>query len=116
MVPAEKILDAAVAEKADMIGLSGLITPSLDEMVHVAKEMQRQHYALPLLIGGAVFILMTTWKRGRELLAESFTNHALDLRIFLNSVLSNPIARVDGTAVFMSAQPGSASANASTAA
>ena len=60
----------------------------------------------PLLIGGAVFILMTTWKRGRELLTESFTNHALDLRIFLNSVLSNPIARVDGTAVFMSAQPG----------
>ncbi|WP_413616541.1 methionine synthase [Halomonas cupida] len=53
MVPAEKILQTARDEKADLIGLSGLITPSLDEMVHVAKEMQRQGYALPLLIGGA---------------------------------------------------------------
>ena len=53
MVPAEKILDTAVAEKADMIGLSGLITPSLDEMVHVAKEMERRKMTMPLLIGGA---------------------------------------------------------------
>jgi 5-methyltetrahydrofolate--homocysteine methyltransferase len=53
MVPSEKILDRARAEKADMIGLSGLITPSLDEMVHVAREMQRQGFKLPLLIGGA---------------------------------------------------------------
>lgn len=53
MVSCEKILEAAQAEKADMIGLSGLITPSLDEMVHVAKEMTRQDFALPLLIGGA---------------------------------------------------------------
>ena len=53
MVPAEKILQTARDEKADMIGLSGLITPSLDEMVHVAKEMQRQDFKLPLLIGGA---------------------------------------------------------------
>ncbi|MFN4254980.1 MAG: methionine synthase [Saprospiraceae bacterium] len=53
MVPAEKILAAARAEKVDIIGLSGLITPSLDEMVHVAKEMQRQGFDLPLLIGGA---------------------------------------------------------------
>ncbi len=53
MVPAEKILDAARRENADMIGLSGLITPSLDEMVHVAREMQRQGFAIPLLIGGA---------------------------------------------------------------
>ncbi|MGJ7456923.1 methionine synthase [Halomonas sp. RA08-2] len=53
MVPAEKILQAAKAENADIIGLSGLITPSLDEMVHVAKEMQRQGFTLPLLIGGA---------------------------------------------------------------
>jgi 5-methyltetrahydrofolate--homocysteine methyltransferase len=51
--PADKILDAAVAEKADVVGLSGLITPSLDEMVHVAKEMQRRGLKLPLLIGGA---------------------------------------------------------------
>jgi 5-methyltetrahydrofolate--homocysteine methyltransferase len=53
MVPAEKILERAKAEKADMIGLSGLITPSLDEMVHVAREMERQGFKLPLLIGGA---------------------------------------------------------------
>jgi 5-methyltetrahydrofolate--homocysteine methyltransferase len=53
MVPAEKILERAKTEKADMIGLSGLITPSLDEMVHVAREMERQGFKLPLLIGGA---------------------------------------------------------------
>ena len=53
MVPAQKILDTAIAEKADMIGLSGLITPSLEEMSHVAKEMQRQNFQIPLLIGGA---------------------------------------------------------------
>ncbi|MDH4610401.1 methionine synthase [Pseudomonas sp. BN102] len=53
MVPAEKILQTAIAEKCDIIGLSGLITPSLDEMVHVAKEMQRQGFQLPLMIGGA---------------------------------------------------------------
>ena len=53
MVPAEKILQTARDENADIIGLSGLITPSLDEMVHVAKEMQRQGFELPLLIGGA---------------------------------------------------------------
>ncbi|HEY6986524.1 MAG TPA: methionine synthase [Rhodanobacteraceae bacterium] len=53
MVPAQKILDTAKAERADMIGLSGLITPSLEEMSHVAKEMQRQEFHVPLLIGGA---------------------------------------------------------------
>ncbi|MCC6526309.1 MAG: methionine synthase [Polyangiaceae bacterium] len=53
MVPAAKILDAARAERADLVGLSGLITPSLDEMVIVAREMQRQGLDLPLLIGGA---------------------------------------------------------------
>jgi 5-methyltetrahydrofolate--homocysteine methyltransferase len=53
MVPAEKILATAKAVNADMIGLSGLITPSLDEMVHVAKEMQREGFVVPLLIGGA---------------------------------------------------------------
>ncbi len=53
MVPAQKILDTAIAENADMIGLSGLITPSLEEMSHVAREMQRQGFHLPLLIGGA---------------------------------------------------------------
>jgi 5-methyltetrahydrofolate--homocysteine methyltransferase len=53
MVPADKILDTAVKENVDIIGLSGLITPSLDEMVHVAKEMQRRGMTQPLLIGGA---------------------------------------------------------------
>ncbi|RUM24233.1 methionine synthase [Rhizobium vallis] len=53
MVPATKILDTAIAEKVDIIGLSGLITPSLDEMVHVAAEMERQGFDIPLLIGGA---------------------------------------------------------------
>ena len=53
MVPAEKILQTAREKNADIIGLSGLITPSLDEMVHVAKEMERQGFSVPLLIGGA---------------------------------------------------------------
>ena len=53
MVPCEKILAAAREQKVDIIGLSGLITPSLDEMVHVAKEMTREGFDLPLLIGGA---------------------------------------------------------------
>ncbi len=53
MVPADRILEAARKENADLIGLSGLITPSLDEMVHVAGEMQRTGLAVPLLIGGA---------------------------------------------------------------
>ena len=53
MVPAEKILQTAVQEHADIIGLSGLITPSLDEMVHVAQLMQERHMSTPLLIGGA---------------------------------------------------------------
>jgi len=53
MVPAEKILQTARDEKADMVGLSGLITPSLEEMQHVAREMQRQGFTMPLLIGGA---------------------------------------------------------------
>ena len=53
MVPAEKILKAAKEQNCDIIGLSGLITPSLDEMVHVAREMQRLDYQIPLMIGGA---------------------------------------------------------------
>jgi 5-methyltetrahydrofolate--homocysteine methyltransferase len=53
MVSAEKILERAKLEGADLIGLSGLITPSLDEMVHVAKEMERQGFTVPLLVGGA---------------------------------------------------------------
>jgi len=58
MVPADRIIETAVKEKADIIGLSGLITPSLDEMVHVAREMDRCGLSIPLLIGGA-----TTSKR-----------------------------------------------------
>ncbi|KAJ1818693.1 hypothetical protein LPJ56_003794 [Coemansia sp. RSA 2599] len=53
MTPCEKIIEAAIKEKADVVGLSGLITPSLDEMIHVAKEMQRAGLKIPLLIGGA---------------------------------------------------------------
>ncbi|HVI60197.1 MAG TPA: methionine synthase [Luteimonas sp.] len=53
MVPAQKILDTAIAENADIIGVSGLITPSLEEMGHVAREMQRQGMTIPLMIGGA---------------------------------------------------------------
>lgn len=53
MTPCEKILQTAIEEKADIIGLSGLITPSLDEMIHVAREMERQGLKIPLLIGGA---------------------------------------------------------------
>ena len=53
MVPAQKILDRAIAEDADMIGVSGLITPSLEEMANVAKEMRRRGFKIPLLIGGA---------------------------------------------------------------
>lgn len=53
MVPAETILKTAREQNVDIIGLSGLITPSLDEMVHIAKEMERQHFNIPLMIGGA---------------------------------------------------------------
>ena len=53
MVPADKILDTAIQENVDIIGLSGLITPSLDEMVHIAREMKRRNMNIPLLIGGA---------------------------------------------------------------
>ncbi|MBI1343265.1 MAG: methionine synthase [Terrimonas sp.] len=60
MVPADKILDTAIREKADIIGLSGLITPSLDEMVHVAHEMKRRGMQQPLLIGGATTSRMHT--------------------------------------------------------
>ena len=60
MVPASKILQTAIDEKADIIGLSGLITPSLEEMAHVAKEMERLGFKIPLLIGGATTSLAHT--------------------------------------------------------
>jgi 5-methyltetrahydrofolate--homocysteine methyltransferase len=53
MVPCEKIVEAAIREQADIVGLSGLITPSLDEMIYVAKEFQRNNLKIPVLIGGA---------------------------------------------------------------
>ncbi|NND93186.1 MAG: methionine synthase [Granulosicoccus sp.] len=60
MVPSSRILDEARTHKVDMIGLSGLITPSLEEMVHVAEELQRENFSLPLLIGGATTSRMHT--------------------------------------------------------
>ena len=70
MTPCERILDMAVAEGADMVGLSGLITPSLDEMVHVAKEMDRRGMTVPLLIGGAT----TSAKHTAVKIAPSYRN------------------------------------------
>ncbi len=77
MVPCEKILETAKTEGVDMIGLSGLITPSLDEMVHVAREMDRQGFTLPLLIGGAT----TSAKHTAVKIAPAYKNttvHVLD--------------------------------------
>ncbi len=77
MVPADKILDAAEREGADIVGLSGLITPSLDEMVHVAKEMKRRGMKQPLLIGGATTSRMHTAVK----IAQGYDNgvvHVLD--------------------------------------
>jgi 5-methyltetrahydrofolate--homocysteine methyltransferase len=77
MVPADKILETAKREKVDVIGLSGLITPSLDEMVHVAREMKRQEFSIPLLIGGATTSRMHTAVK----IAPEFSNgvvHVLD--------------------------------------
>jgi 5-methyltetrahydrofolate--homocysteine methyltransferase len=77
MVPAEKILQTAREHNVDIIGLSGLITPSLDEMVHIAREMKRQHFDIPLLIGGATTSRMHTAVR----IAPEYDNgvlHVLD--------------------------------------
>ena len=70
MVPSEKILSAAREQEVNIIGLSGLITPSLDEMVHVAKEMTREGFNIPLLIGGA-----TTSKVHTSVKIEPHYNH-----------------------------------------
>ena len=77
MVPADKILAAAEEHDADIIGLSGLITPSLDEMVHVAKEMERKQMNLPLLIGGATTSKQHTAVKIAPVYRESVT-HVLD--------------------------------------
>jgi 5-methyltetrahydrofolate--homocysteine methyltransferase len=96
MVPCERILETAVSERADMIGLSGLITPSLDEMVHVAREMERQQLQLPLLIGGAT----TSAKHTAVKIAPQFsrpTVHVLDASRCVGVVehLLNPNLRAE---------------------
>jgi 5-methyltetrahydrofolate--homocysteine methyltransferase len=78
MVPAAKILDTAVAEGADAVGLSGLITPSLDEMVNVATEMHRRGLKLPLLIGGATTSRQHTAVKVAPAYEQGATVHVLD--------------------------------------
>jgi len=73
MVSSEKILEAAKKHKVDIIGLSGLITPSLDEMIHVAEEMQRQNFDVPLMIGGATTSKVHTAVK----LMDKYTNNAI---------------------------------------
>ena len=76
MVPADRIIDTALAENADCIGLSGLITPSLEEMVHVASEMERRNLQLPLLIGGATTSEIHTAVK----IAPSYSNPVVHVR------------------------------------
>jgi 5-methyltetrahydrofolate--homocysteine methyltransferase len=78
MVPAEKIIQAAIDEKADVIGLSGLITPSLDEMVHMAREMERANLSIPLLIGGATTSKVHTAVKIEQNYHKGQTVHVLD--------------------------------------
>lgn len=78
MVPADKIIDKAIAEKADMIGLSGLITPSLEEMVNVASEMERRELDIPLLIGGATTSRVHTAVKIEKKYGRSQTIHVQD--------------------------------------
>jgi len=96
MVPAEKILDTAAKQKVDVIGLSGLITPSLDEMVHVAKEMQRRKLDVPLLIGGAT----TSRKHTAVKIEPQYTgpiSHVLDASRAVDVVgkLLHPVQKVE---------------------
>ncbi len=78
MVPAEKIIEVAKEENVDIIGLSGLITPSLDEMVHVAKELEREGMETPLLIGGATTSKVHTAVKIEENFTKGQTVHVLD--------------------------------------
>ena len=96
MVPCDKILEAAIEHKADVIGLSGLITPSLDEMVHVAKEMERRKFKTPLLIGGATTSKLHTAVK----IDRNYSNpvvHCLDASkaVVVVSSLLDPKARDD---------------------
>ena len=94
MVPAEKILETAREKQADIIGLSGLITPSLDEMVHVAQEMERRDFRLPLLIGGATTSRAHTAVKIAQHYRESVV-HVLDASraVGVVSTLLNPDAK-----------------------
>jgi len=78
MVPFEKIIETAIRENVDVIGLSGLITPSLDEMVTVAKEMERANLSIPLMIGGATTSRVHTAVRIEEHFKKDQTIHVLD--------------------------------------
>ena len=78
MVPTEKIIEAAIKENVDVIGLSGLITPSLDEMVTVAKEMERANLSIPLMIGGATTSKVHTAVKIEQNYTKGQTVHVLD--------------------------------------
>ncbi|MFT5581367.1 MAG: 5-methyltetrahydrofolate--homocysteine methyltransferase [Lentimonas sp.] len=78
MVPADKIIKAAIEEKVDIIGLSGLITPSLDEMVYMAKEMERANLKIPLMVGGATTSKVHTAVKIEEYFTKDQTVHVLD--------------------------------------
>ena len=78
MVPADKILDEAINHEVDIIGLSGLITPSLDEMVHVAQEMQRRNFNIPLMIGGATTSQIHTAVKLMDNYTNNLVFHVLD--------------------------------------
>src|SRR5207249_8578511 len=96
MVPADRILKTAREKKVDMIGLSGLITPSLDEMVHVAKEMEREGFTVPLLIGGAT----TSRAHTAVKIAPAYSNpvvHVLDASraVGVAGQLKNPALRAE---------------------
>jgi len=95
MVPVQKILETARAEKADIIGLSGLITPSLDEMVHVAEEMEREGFDLPLLIGGATTSKVHTAVKISPRYRKSQALHVIDASraVGVVSSLLNPEVR-----------------------
>jgi 5-methyltetrahydrofolate--homocysteine methyltransferase len=96
MVPCDKILQTAIDEKVDVIGLSGLITPSLDEMVHVAREMERRGFKVPLLIGGATTSQQHTAVKVAPEYKES-TVHVLDASRAVNVVagLLDPKQKID---------------------
>lgn len=80
----------------------------LIDLAFFSSNLMKLHHGgwFPLVIGGAIFTLMTTWKRGRALLNEALRQDALDLKSFLEAVFISPPTRVDGTAVFLTAEPG----------